>query len=424
MESQSVAQEQLKDFIRSLPPELRRERRGQIDQLQGNLTKSMRTLRDISGRESRASTAASSGGRSVQSARSTPSARARRENVPQEAYYQNLRSGDQTRREGAFQPPSRRSSQQSSPQFAQFAPSRTPPGAQMAQPPQRWSRGASADNLNFPDYQRGDRSPGSARGSARGDPGRLGSARGSARDSDSGVSVSTFSGCSTPIAGRTWGHLTRQFGNGVGKQHYAMKSHMTGFLAENDTPGQHGKPLDDDMQSGLERCIGHGRRFLGGEKCHLQGALPHSEDFPGLHGHYKGDDFQGGIERFVGCGLKKYDRSEYHRHHISDDVESEPGLHGHTRDFDYKDGMEWYIGHGKRRVEPGHHKETWRATSSEGGRTPRQCHTEYPPAGLSTRDIAITRLARDPSRQGTHQDRRSKRVMRKDQTCNIGNMIQ
>jgi len=201
-----------------------------------------------------------------------------------------------------------------------------------------------------------------------------------------------------------------------------MKTHFTGFAAENDGPGLHGRSLDDDMQSGLERCIGHGRRFLGGEKCHLQGPVPveHTE-IPGLHGHYKGDDFQNGIERYVGHGLKKYDRSTHHRHHISDDIESEPGLHGHTKDFDYKDGMEWYIGHGKRRLQSDHASKlpgAPKGRNASGGYS--HCHADYRPAGMPTRNIHLAQMSRDPTRQGTHQDRRGVggKALRKDQLEN------
>jgi hypothetical protein len=213
----------------------------------------------------------------------------------------------------------------------------------------------------------------------------------------------------------------------LGKAHFPTKDHFRVFkllAAENDLPGGHGHSIDDDMQSGIERCIGHGRRFLGGEKCHLMASIPAAdEDIPGLHGHYKGDDFQGGMERYVGHGLRKYDRSNYHRHHITDDIESEPGLHGHTKDFDYKDGMEWYIGHGKRRVRPNHNVETWRPKKRDALGSGSPDVSAYPAAGMSTRDIIVHHLARDPTRQGTHQDRRVGKTMRRDQEENHLNTI-
>lgn len=214
------------------------------------------------------------------------------------------------------------------------------------------------------------------------------------------------------MAGRTWGHITRAFGNGIGKQHFhgskQCESHFQpGFVAENDLAGMHGRNVDDDMQGGIERFLGHGRRYLGGDICHLKGTVPQFESIPGLHGRPRGDDFEGGIQRIVGHGLRKFDRNEYHRHHISDDIESEPGLHGHTRDFDYKDGMEWYIGHGKRKVGCKHNVDTWRRAekATPGAPKPTDCK-DFRSAGMSTRDIALAEMTRDPTRRGTHQDRR------------------
>jgi len=358
--------------------------------------------------------------------------------------------GSQTARENVFQPPQRmqksdtsRSSQQSSPQLnTQFASAaRTPPGTEMARPPQRWSpspsndsfdwtqrrpasaraRSSSADNYNPAGYR-----PTSARSqSSRGD----GSARGPGSDAGSAISSSIFSGCSTPVAGRIWGHLPREEGNGLGKKIFKTKTHLyDGFVGDNDGPGLHGRTMDDDMQSGIERCIGHGRRYLGGTKCHLKGPLPQEECAQGLHGHFKGDDFQGGIERYVGCGLKKFGRSTHDRHHISDDVESEPGLHGHTKDHDFKDGMPYHIGMGKRRVVGNHGAETWRAqpkgSQSEGAYGHSHCAADFKTAGMSTRDIIISKMSRDPTRQGTHQDRRGEpKQQRRDQAAQLRGLL-
>jgi hypothetical protein len=175
-----------------------------------------------------------------------------------------------------------------------------------------------------------------------------------------------------------------------------------------------GYKQDDDLQSGIDQYVGHGKRYLG-QRCHLRpGTTEIIDDLPGLHGHYKGDDMVDALPRYLGNGLRKFDRSMYHRHHISDDVESDPGLHGHHRQLDYQEGMPRHIGHGKVRLFPDHSKETWRPyPKSETGES--FCHADYRAAGLSTRDFGISKFSRDPTRQGTHQDRRKKKEFRRDQ---------
>jgi len=408
--------------------------------MQGKASNSVRNLREMSqngsgmgSSRSQASTAPSSGARSQ---RSVQSARG-----PRNSDSRGSRGyGSPAMR---YDPPSRRSSQMSSPMSETFVPSRTPPGAEMSRP-DRWSRTPSDNNLDVAQYQtmmrtRGLESPGSARGSA------LGSARGYRSEGDlrseasqspsrresrgpsSSVTSSEYSGASTPVAGRTWGRTARTFGAGVGKQHYPMKSHFgEGMVADNDGPGLHGRHIDDDLQSGVERFVGHGKRFLGGEISHMKGPIPQFESVPGLHGRPKGEDFEGGMCRLIGHGLKKYDRTTHHRHHISDDIESEPGLHGHTRDFDFKDGMPWYIGHGKRRLAPNYNAETHKPQPNKlAGADGNYCISNFRAAGMSTRDIALSELTRDPTRRDTHQDRRflerkgAAREVRRDQQDQI-----
>jgi len=202
-----------------------------------------------------------------------------------------------------------------------------------------------------------------------------------------------------------------------------------GFVADNDEPGHHGRTKEADMDGGLERYMGHGRRWLGGDTCHLKGSLPQFEDKPGNHGGCRGEDFEGGLMRCCGHGLRKVERTHHcNRHHISDDVESEPGLHGHTRDLDYKDGMPFYIGNGKTKVPQLRGKDTWIEVMRSGGarRATYGDNWEHQPAGMTTRHIALSEMTREPSRRGTHQDRRhvmaleqgrDPHVPRRDQAC-------
>jgi hypothetical protein len=220
---------------------------------------------------------------------------------------------------------------------------------------------------------------------------------------------SIYSGISTPVAGRTWGHLTRVFGNGTGKAHYSQPSHIErGFIGWNDKAGSHGRARNDDMdEGGLERCIGHGRRYLDGHKSHLKGGIAIEDEAPGGHGHVKGHDFVGGLERQIGFGKKKFHR----RDHITDDWESEAGAHGRPKQHDFQNGLEWFLGHGKRRVDPNHSRETWRETASfhpDSDDITNVADMRY--AGLSSRDIHMHHFSRDPGRQGTHQDRRQLRA--------------
>lgn len=42
-----------------------------------------------------------------------------------------------------------------------------------------------------------------------------------------------------------------------------MKNHIYGYVGQGDTPGSHGHAKDSDFQDGLERGIGHGKRYIG-----------------------------------------------------------------------------------------------------------------------------------------------------------------
>jgi len=242
--------------------------------------------------------------------------------------------------------------------------------------------------------------------------GRPRSARSSAASS-----YSDFSGCSTPIAGATWGHLTRSFGNGVGKQVFPNKKDnliVGDFLNENRLLE---RTDQDDVRSSIERCIGHGKKMDWNCKAHathLHGAVPVAAipTSPKLSETF-GEAFKemaqanDGLDANIGHGIKKFPRSTHGRHHISDDCESEPGLHGHHRGQDYKDGMLFVMGHGKRRVAPGHKQDTVRIPPSTPGSPKKGSPTvRREVAGLSTRDIVMGELAGDPSRRGTYQDRR------------------
>jgi len=450
----AAQQEQLNNLVRSPPKEVRRQQQRQIDALSSGMQKSARTIREITPQGSQARSVAGSVARSrVSTAASSQQLRAN----------PNGRPASQ-RSSQAYQPPSRRSSQASqvsqpprpvrTPPGSEIRPSRTAPGAEMASQtqgnmaPSGASGARSTDNLQMQVTVRprsqisGSQSARSLASVPMGSAGaypRPSSARGSAQES-SIVSSSDFSGCSTPVAGCTWGHMTRSFGNGVGAKQFPNMKHclkLGEFL--NDTPGKgHG---DYEFNEGLERCVGHGKRTFLGDACcgtHLHGVVPNgcNEDIPGSFGHPPGDDFKDGLPVCIGFGIKKYPRDTHGRHHISDDCESEPGLHGHHKAQDYKDGIMYYIGHGKKRVAPGHKEDTYMPNASPkmyspqnggdmyGRDTPKvgvpspdtskfaEKATKGRSAGMSTKDIMMHEFAADPSRQGTHQDRRFDR--RKD----------
>jgi hypothetical protein len=127
------------------------------------------------------------------------------------------------------------------------------------------------------------------------------------------------------------------------------------------------------------------------------------DDTPGLYGHTRGHDFVDGLERMIGKGRKKFVRKD----HITDDWESNPGGHGHSKQHDFKDGLEWFLGHGKKRVDPNHSRETWRETPLFHPDSPDVTNVaDMRFAGMSSRDIHMHHMSRDPRRQGTHQDRR------------------
>lgn len=405
-------QEQLKNFVKSLPREVRKGKAKEIGDLQANLTKSFRDLSDAS------SYASSRRGSRTQrdnydNLASLPSTSAssgtQRRTAPQSARQtRDLARPSPT--PFAFSPSSRRSSAGSDPAKVttlkpqrgsgrdspsqvvtqRIAPARTPPGQSMEQPPQRrWSTASDSQLQNY--Y---DRTP-------------LGGVPlGSRSPSASTLTSSVYTGASTPIAGKTWGHLTRTFGNGTGRQHYDVPSHIDfGFCGTEDIPGAHGHMKDDSFEEGIERGIGHGKKYFGEQanRCHLKGAKPICEDLAGTHGHTRGEDFVDGLERCIGKGRKKFHR----RHHISDDVDSEAGAHGHPKHSDFVDGIEYEIGHGKRRVNPHHNRETWRESPLFHPDSPDCTNVaDMRVAGMSSRDIQMQYMTRDPRRQGTHQDRR------------------
>mmetsp|Transcript_64847 Transcript_64847/g.102788 ORF Transcript_64847/g.102788 Transcript_64847/m.102788 type:complete len:351 (+) Transcript_64847:494-1546(+) len=274
-----------------------------------------------------------------------------------------------------------------------IVPSRTPPGQSMNQPQRRWSTASDSQLENY--YSR---TP-------------LGAAPLSSRSpSASTLTSSVYTGASTPVAGKTWGHLTRTFGNGTGRQHFDQVSHIAlGFMGIEDIPGAHGHAKDDSFEEGIERGIGHGKRYLGHtEKCHLKGGKHCFEDSAGTHGHSRGEDFVDGLERCIGKGRRKFNR----RHHITDDAHSDAGGHGHPRHADFQDGIEHEIGHGKRRVNPYHNRETWRETPLFHPDSPDCTNVaDMRIAGMSSRDIQMHHMARDPRRQGTHQDGRVRPVI-------------
>merc|ERR1712032_620353 len=111
----------------------------------------------------------------------------------------------------------------------------------------------------------------------------------------------------------------------------------------------HGKAKDDFMESGLQRGIGHGRRYIGTTD-HMHGGAA-GDDPPGAHGHSKDDAMEGGMPRGMGHG----------KHHISvvDHMENgssksdAPGTHGHSKDDDFEGGLQRGVGHGRRHFGSG-----------------------------------------------------------------------
>lgn len=323
------------------------------------------------------SSAAGQGGRMVQSARDlrqdlTGSARGEGSRASLLSARSSRLSGDQ---QATLRP--RQPQQMSTPQSPAF--SRTAPGDQMMY-------------VGMGSRQGSFESVGSARSSQAGS--YYFPRQNSYGSEASFRSDEPASEASTPCAGAI-GYAIRTFGNGTGRLKYEPIDHFTSLgVADNEEPGSHGRERAGDMQDGMDRCIGHGRRFLGGHWASTKGPRVIEADDIGNHGHHKGPCFQGGIPRYVGYGRRK--AAHAHKDHVHRSAaESDPGLHGHPRGDDFKDGLQYYVGNGKRRLRDSH-----------DGRSFLQSPGMAKAAGLDSRQLAMIRHYRDPTRRGTHKDRR------------------
>lgn len=85
-------------------------------------------------------------------------------------------------------------------------------------------------------------------------------------------------------------------------------SPVTETLRRRLAPSPMHEPMgDDDFEDdGLERCIGHGRKYIGTVDHLRNSAVAGEADAAGTHGHSKDDDFQGGLQRGIGHGRRKY----------------------------------------------------------------------------------------------------------------------
>jgi len=182
----------------------------------------------------------------------------------------------------------------------------------------------------------------------------------------------------------------------------AVRDHIQGGSALGDAPGMHGHIKDADFQGGLERGMGHGRRYIGATD-HFEGHGTAVGDGPGAHGNPKDlgrplgkghrhifvdDHIQGGVgdddseikvgqHGWLGAGKKHFEGKDQFIGHVALDqtpsnrrhyvgardhwklgtgVDTPPEnevQHGHARETSFENGLERYIGHGKR------HRPDW-----------------------------------------------------------------
>ncbi|CAK9040245.1 unnamed protein product, partial [Durusdinium trenchii] len=178
-----------------------------------------------------------------------------------------------------------------------------------------------------------------------------------------------------------------------------VQHHIQGGSAEGDAPGTHGHQKDLDVQHGLERGIGHGKRHIGRADHFVQNAVT-SSDGPTAHGNVKdlahhlgrqrrtvqvpnqifagvgdaGDDIPFGEMGWLGAGRRHFALKENIVRGVSEDqvtparrTPKQPRDHvhggsgtntppesevryGRPREAAFHDGLERYIGHGRRHL--------------------------------------------------------------------------
>jgi len=177
-----------------------------------------------------------------------------------------------------------------------------------------------------------------------------------------------------------------------------LQHHIQGGSAEGDAPGMHGHCKDQDVQDGIERGIGNGRRYIGTQSHFVQNAVTQS-DGPTAHGNVKdltqhlgrqkrtvqvpsqifagvgdaGDDIPFGEMGWLGAGRRHYAVKENIVGGVSEDqitpsrrlpgrpprdhVHGGSGIdtppesevrYGRQREAAFQEGLERYIGHGRR----------------------------------------------------------------------------
>lgn len=176
-----------------------------------------------------------------------------------------------------------------------------------------------------------------------------------------------------------------------------VQHHIQGGSAEGDAPGMHGHCKDQDVQDGLERGIGNGRRYIGTQSHFVQNAVTAS-DGPTTHGNVKdlashlgrqrrtvqvpnqifagvgdaGDDIPFGEMGWLGAGRRHYAVKEnivggvsedqvtrtrriprQQRDHVhggsgTDTPPESEVRYGRPREAAFQEGLERYIGHGRR----------------------------------------------------------------------------
>lgn len=191
----------------------------------------------------------------------------------------------------------------------------------------------------------------------------------------------------TPAAGdhAPWVNLQAS-----GRSHFEVVDHLNAGPGspQEDEPGLHGHGCGEhDIEDGMERYIGHGRRkFSVAHFNHLKGtgAHPQKPEAAGLHGHSKEmDNCSDGMPWCIGHGRRKV--IDHVKDHLWEE-ESAPGGHGHKLEDGFDCGLERVIGHGRRKVKV-NHRSGW----------PGPMHPEDMPAGMSSRDIEVVRRPRNPT---------------------------
>jgi len=175
-----------------------------------------------------------------------------------------------------------------------------------------------------------------------------------------------------------------------GRTHFKVVDHLNDAF-DNDKPGldHHGAQGDDFDGDGFDRNIGHGRRkFSVAHHNHLKGcaAIPQKKRRDsGNHGHPKEDDWgSDGLPACIGHGRAKV------IDHVKDHLwegESQASGHGHGKADMCVGGLDHSIGHGRRKVKI-NHRLGW-----PGG----ELDLDDLPAGLSSRDVEVTRRPKDPT---------------------------